>query len=50
MFSRDFELNEVCKEVCVEETFTCVTNCDQTDTECIANCLRDELTCGDREY
>ena len=50
MFSRDLDLNGVCKEVCVEETFTCITNCDSTDSECISTCLRDELTCGDREY
>ena len=43
MFSRDLELNGVCKEVCVEETFTCITNCDSTDSECISTCLRDEL-------
>ena len=50
MFSSDFELNGVCKEVCVEETFKCITNCDSTDSECISICLRDELICGDREY
>ena len=50
MFSRDFELNGVCKEVCVEETFTCITNCDTTDSECITTCLRAETTCVDRKY
>ena len=49
-FSRDLELNTACREVCVEETFTCITYCDPTDSECISTCLRDELTCGDREY
>ena len=50
VFSRDFELNGVCMEVCVEETFTCITNCDPTDSECITTCLRAELTCVDREF
>ena len=50
MFSSDVELNGVCKEVCVEETYTCITNCDSTDSECIYTFLRDELTSGDREY
>ena len=44
-FPRDFELNGVCMEVCVEETFTCITNCDPTDSECISTCLRAETTC-----
>ena len=50
VFYRDFELNGVCKEVCVEETFTCITNCDPTDSECITTCLRAETTCVDRKY
>ena len=49
-FSRDVDLNEVCKEVCVEETLACITDCDSTDTQCISNCLRAEATCLDRKY
>ena len=46
-FSRDIELNEVCKELCIEETLTCLSKCD--DTDCNATCLRAEATCLDRK-
>ena len=42
---RDFELNEICSELCVEKTLTCITKCDPTDSECISTCLRAEITC-----
>ena len=44
---RDIELNEVCNELCVEKTLTCITKCDPTDSECISTCLRAEITCVD---
>ena len=50
MFSSDFELNGVCSEVCVQETLTCITKCDPTDSECVATCLRAEVDCVNREY
>ena len=50
LFYRDIQLNEVCKELCVEKTLTCISNCDPTDSECISDCLRADLTCGDRKY
>ena len=48
LFPRDFELNEVCMDVCVEEALTCIINCDPTDSECtgIITCLRAETTCA----
>ena len=50
MISSDFELNGVCKEVCVEEMAICIINCGPTDSECISSCQRDEKTCIDRKY
>ena len=50
MFFRDFELNEICSELCVEKTLTCITKCDPTDSECISICLRAEVACVNREW
>ena len=49
-FLRDFDLNQVCEEICVEETLACITDCDSTDSECISSCLRAEATCVGGEY
>ena len=50
VFSRNSELNVVCKEVCVEKTFTCITNCNPTDSDCLTTCLNAETICVDRKY
>ena len=49
LFSRDYHLNAVCRDTCVEETFKCITACDSTDSECVYVCLRAEVECFDSE-
>ena len=44
-FTRDYHLNTVCRDICVEETSKCITTCDPTDSKCVNGCLRAELTC-----
>ena len=44
-FTRNFHLNTVCRDICVEETSKCITTCDPTDSKCVNGCLRAELTC-----
>ena len=46
-FTRDYHLNAVCRDTCVEETFKCITACDSTDSECVYVCLRAEVECFD---
>ena len=47
LFSRDYHLNTVCHDICIEGTFKCITTCDPTDSEYVYGCLRAEVTCVD---
>ena len=49
-FTRDYNLNNICRDICVEETFKCIMTCDPTDPECVYGCLRAEVTCFDSKY
>ena len=42
---RDYDLNTVCQDVCMEETYQCIILCDSNDSECVYSCLRAESTC-----
>ena len=42
----DFDLNAICHENCIEETYKCIMSCEPTDSTCIYTCLRAEDSCG----
>ena len=49
-FCSDYDLNTVCKDICIEETLKCITTCDFTDSECIYGCMRAEITCLESKF
>ena len=42
---RDYNLNTVCHDICVDETLKCMATCEPTDSECVSVCLRSEIVC-----
>ena len=44
-FTRDYDLNIVCGDICVEETLECVATCEPTDSECLSACFRSQNVC-----
>ena len=42
---RDFELREVCEELCIQSSTECLFDCDSTDVDCIQQCLRNQTKC-----
>ena len=45
--TRDYELNTVCHDICVDETLQCIATCEPTDSECVSVCLRSEIVCSE---
>ena len=43
--SSDYDLNAICHETCIEETYKCIMSCEPTDSTCIYTCLRAEDSC-----
>ena len=43
--ARDYDLNTVCHDICVDETLKCISTCESTDSECLSLCLRSEIDC-----
>ena len=41
----DYDLNAICHESCIEETYKCIMACEPTDSTCIYTCLRAEDSC-----
>ena len=44
-FTRDYDLNIVCGDICVEETLKCVATCEPTDSQCLSACFRSQNVC-----
>ena len=44
-FTRDYDLNIVCGDICVDETLKCVATCEPTDSECLSICFRSQNAC-----
>ena len=47
LFTRDYDLNTVCHDICVDETLQCIATCEPTDSECVSVCLRSEIVCSE---
>ena len=44
-FTRDYDLNIVCGDICIEETLKCVATCEPTDSHCLSACFRSQNVC-----
>ena len=42
----DYDLNAICHDTCILETYKCIMSCEPTDSSCIYTCLRAEDSCG----
>lgn len=49
-FISDYDLSTVCHDFCVEETFNCILTCDSSDSDCVYQCLRAEVTCVESTF
>ena len=45
IYFRDYDLNIVCGDICVDETLKCVATCEPTDSECLSICFRAQNAC-----
>ena len=49
-FTRDYDLNIVCGDICVDETLKCVATCEPTDSECLSICFRSQNACLESKF